>query len=303
VTETQGRRSWSLQDGINSRAWPESAREATRNLRQGFLVQKPPLVYAANPDHPIHETSKAWSKSAKAETGAVNVIAEDLRPAYGLIVTQTCDLVEEGVPKRPWVHIAPVYIFRGDRGQRKQIERGRGFQYLCHIPCLDPPEDGIWVADLRILVPVEKGWLVDVESVPAFPDETGFDRLRELLAASFSRKAIATVIITHLLGPTVELLKKIAVDLEGDDPIVEVGLATGRSIVDPTNAQLVFMLDGDLTPELRQQILDWWETTSEAARANGLETLLPRFVSIDALSAREYRALDLLDAEAFSPFD
>ena len=196
-----------------------------------------------------------------------------------------------------------MYVFGGDKGQRKQIELGRGFHYLCHVPVLEPDEYGIWVADLRLLVPVEKGWLVERNAFAAFSDEAGFDRLTELLAACFSRRAFATVIVNHVLGPTLELLKQIAVDLEGNDPIVEVGLATGRSRVEPTNAQVVFMLDGELPPELRGRILDWWETTSEVARAAGLETLVPRFVSVDDLTAREYRALDLLDAEAFSPHD
>jgi hypothetical protein len=51
------------------------------------------------------------------------------------------------------------------------------------------------------------------------------------------------------------------------------------------------------------RIVDWWEPTAEAARAAGLEVLAPRFVSIDDLSTREYRSLDLLHAEELSPAD
>jgi hypothetical protein len=39
----------------------------------------------------------------------------------------------------------------------------------------------------------------------------------------------------------------------------------------------------------------------ERARAEGLEILAPRLVSLDDLSAREYRALYLLDASSLSP--
>jgi hypothetical protein len=303
VSEASGRRPWSLQDGIDPRAWPEEARDATRHLRQGHLIAKPPLVYAASPGYPIHATTKAWALSGKADTGAVNLIADDLRPPYGLIVTQTCDLVEEGTPKRPWVHVAPVYIYEGDKGQRKQIERGRGLQYLCPTPALGEIENGIWVADLRLLVAVEKGWLVGQKPVEAFVTEDGFDRLRAQLAASVSRKAFATVLNNHILDPTFELLKKLAIEYQGDDPIIEVGLATGRSRVEPANAQICFILDGELPDDLRRQILDWWEIVSQTARAAGLETMVPRFVSVDELTAREYRAMDLLDAEAFSPRD
>lgn len=88
---------------------------------------------------------------------------------------------------------------------------------------------------------------------------------------------------------------------EGQDPIVEVGLALGRSRLDPVNAEIVFMLDGELTPQLRAQIVEWWQPLSEAAHVDGLELLAPRFVSLDELTAREYRALDLLDAASLSP--
>lgn len=303
MSDSPGRPAWSAQDGIDPRDWPDAAREATRGLRQGYLVRRPPLVYAANPDQPIHRTTKAWAGSSKAESGVVNLLADEVRPEYGLIITQTCDLVEEGAPKRPWVHLAPVYLFRADKGQRNQIQKGRGFQYLCYVPELEPKEDGVWVADLRLLVAVEKGWLVDRETRPAFSTDAEFDRLAELLAASFSRRAFATVVVDHILRPTQDLLKTIAADHEGRDPIVEVGLATGRSRVDPTNAQLVFMLDGELSVQLRDEILTWWDTTAEVARANGLETLVPKFISVDILTAREYRALDILDAQAFSPND
>jgi hypothetical protein len=40
---------------------------------------------------------------------------------------------------------------------------------------------------------------------------------------------------------------------------------------------------------------------SEEARTDGLELLAPRFVSLDQLSAREYRALDVRDASSLSP--
>jgi hypothetical protein len=61
------------------------------------------------------------------------------------------------------------------------------------------------------------------------------------------------------------------------------------------------MLDGELSSELRAQIVEWWQPLSEAARTDGLELLAPRFVSLDELTAREYRALDVLDASLLSP--
>jgi len=290
---------WSLQAGIDAQAWPPAAREATDALRQGMLVRSPPLVYAADPAHPIHAATKAWAPSPVAASGVVNVLSEARRPPYGL--TQTCDLVEEGTPKRPWIHLAPVYELTANRGERRMVEQGRGFDYLVHVTGLAARGGALWVADLRLLVPAEKGWLVGREVRPGFSDEEGYDRLAAQLARRFSRPAYATVVVEQVLKPLSRLVKAIIERYEGKDQIADIGIALGRSPLDPVNAELVFLLDGPLPPGLREQIIEWWQPTGAAARAAGLELLAPRFVSLDELSAREYRALDLLDAASMSP--
>lgn len=292
---------WSLQVGIDPEAWPESARQATTALRQGTLVEAPPFAYAASADHPIHATTRAWANSPRASSGVVNVAAHERRPPYGLIVTQTCDIVEEGRPKRPWIQVAPVYQLVANRGDRNRIQQGRGFDYLVPITGLTQPEDGLWVADLRLLVPVEKGWLVGRTTLPAFTEESGYQRLAQQLSRRFARPAYATVIVDRVLRPAHELFGAIIERYEGRDPIAEVGLALGRSRLDPVNAQLVFMLHGELSEDLHSQIIDWWQEAAEKARADGLEFVAPRFVSLDELTAREYRAFDVLDASALSP--
>jgi hypothetical protein len=281
----------------------KAARDTAASLRQGTLVASPPFVYAASADYAVHAVTRAWASSPSTAGGVVNVAASDKRAPWGLIVTQTCDLVEEGKPKRPWVQIAPVYALYANAGDRARILQGRGFDYLVPITTLEPPEGALWVADLRLLVPVEKGWLVKREVRDGFDEQAGFDRLAAQLGRLFSRTAHATVVGKRILGPAYELLRDIAERYEGRDPIAEVGLALGRARFDPVNAQLVFMLDGELTPELRSQVIDWWQPVAEKAHADGLEVLAPRFVSLDELSALEYRSLDLLDASSLSPDD
>lgn len=292
---------WSLQTGIEPQSWPDAARIATTLLRQGTLVASPPFTYAASAEHPIHAVTRAWAVSPSAQSGVVNVVPSERRPPYGLIVTQTCDLVEEGKPKRPWVQIAPVYPLFANVGDRTRIEKGRGFDYLVPITALAPPPGALWVGDLRLLVAVEKGWLVERAMLPAFTEEPGYNRLAAQLGRLFARTAYAKVVIDCVLRPAHRLFGDIIERYEGRDPIAEVGLALGRSRLEPVNAQLVFMLDGELSEELRGQIIEWWQPLSEAARAHGLELLAPQFVSLDELTAREYRALDLLDASSLSP--
>lgn len=290
---------FSLEAGIDGGRFTRPVRDAVASLRQGTLVSLPPLIYAANGQHPLFAATVAWAATERALSGAVNIRAESRRPPWGLIVTQTCDLVEEGRPKRPWVLLAPVYKLDCDRGTRRRIEQGRGFAYLTPIPTLST-EDDFWVADLRLLVPVEKGWLVDATTRPAYSGEEQRDRLSAQLSRQFSRQAYATPLVEHILRPLAELLGDISERWDGKDPIVEVGLASGRSRMDPSTVQVVFMLDGDLQTELHDLIVDWAEPIIKAP-PEGISVLLPRIVSIDELSAREYRALDIIDAASFSP--
>ena len=292
---------WSLQTGIDAELWPEEARGATSGLRQGTLVASPPLAYAASADYPIHAITRRWASSSRASTGVVNVVSAEGRAPWGLIVTQTCDLVEEGKPKRPWVHISPVYELYAPAGDRTRILQARGFDYLVPVTALEPAAGALWVADLRLLVPVEKGWLAGRESREAFSEEAEYERLARQLAHRFARPAFATIVVDRIQRPAHKLFADIIERYEGKDPIAEVGLALGRSPLEPVNAQLVFLLDGELTPELHAQIFDWWQPVAEQARADGLEVLAPRFVSLDELSAREYRSLYLLDASSLSP--
>lgn len=294
---------WSLQEGIDGDSWPAAARAAAAGLRQGSLVKSPPFVYAANAAHPIHDTSKAWSASSKADTGVVNVLQEKQRPPFGLIVTQTCDLVEEGRPKRPWVLIAPVYILSASPGDCRRIAQGRGFDYLVAISALDAPDVGIWVADLRLMMAVEKGWLVEQTAIDGFVAEEEFRSLAARLARRFARPAYAQSVVDHVLKPSYQLWGEILEKYGGSDPIVDVGMRLGRSPLDPVNVELVFLLDADISADLRAQIVDWWQPLAEGARGAGLEFLAPRFARLDELTAREYRGLDILDAAALSPAD
>ena len=212
---------WSLQAGIDPRTWPDAVRAATAGLYQGLLLAAPPIVYAAEADEPIHEITRQWAKTSKASSGAVVVTSTAKRPPYGIIATQTCDLVEEGPPKRPWIQLCPVYVLRASKGDRKMIASRRGFPYLVAVTALPAVEDGIWVADLRLQVSVEKGWLVGRGTQPGFLEQLEFDGFADQLAARFARRAFASVVVTHVINPTLELLRGIATDFAGDDPIVE----------------------------------------------------------------------------------
>jgi hypothetical protein len=137
--------------------WPPGTWEALQAFRQGDLIKEPPLLYFADPARPTWEMTKRYAPTSR---GPEPIEAQGaIRPKYGLITSQTCDIAEDESPqrpKKPWVQIAPVFDasehITGNR-QREWVMGGR-FVYLIHLPALP---NGLWVADLRIEVPVEKG--------------------------------------------------------------------------------------------------------------------------------------------------
>lgn len=293
---------FSLEAGIKAARFDAPTREALARLRQGVLVRSPPLIYGASADRPLFAASVAWATSDRAGSGAVNLVTRAHRAPWGCIVTQTCDLVEEGAkPKRPWVHIAPVYVMQCDSGSQRLIESERGFAYLCPVTGLDPPADGgLWVADLRLLVPVEKGWLVGVESCAGFNDEAGYDRLARQLSQQFSRPAYNTALGVHVLRPLSKLLQSLAKAHDGDDGVLEVGLALGRSRMNPTSCQVVFVADRPLTEDVLESIFAWGQNVLDDPPPD-INMLMPRIALIDEMSARDFRKLELIDVSAYSP--
>ena len=196
--------------------------------------------------------------------------------------------------------IAPVYHLPADRGARNAILRERGFNYLVPMDALGMDGDALWVADLRLLVPVEKGWLVGAATANGFTDEAGYERLARQLTSQFARPAYATTLIEGLLKPLSVLLAEITETYDGQDPIVEVALALGRSRLDPTTAQVIFLRDGPMNGELRERILAWGRNIIERP-PDGINVLMPRIAELDEITAREYRTLDPVDISAFSP--
>jgi hypothetical protein len=145
--------------------WPDGVLEGLRRFVQGDLVAAPPLAYLTDPSAPIWEESRRFAADI-AESGDppepdVIHFPPAAAPPYGMITTQTCDLVEEEteVPLWPWVQLVPVYDMHStlNSGEMGLLRKGRWRRSLLHVPALNP---GFFVADFRLSFPVEKGWLV-----------------------------------------------------------------------------------------------------------------------------------------------
>lgn len=185
--------------------WPPEVLEALARFKQGHLVERPPIFYAASPAHGIWDLTRG-AGVADAEEDLLELSDED-RPSYGLITTQTCDIAEEGRPDHPWVEVVPVYrLVDVSDEERELLESHR----RSHLVLLEPPDldDGPWVADLRIEVPIEKSWLVGRTPVDSFSSEEKYQVLAQRLAAKRERPALATPAMDTIVRPLANWLRR-----------------------------------------------------------------------------------------------
>lgn len=282
MTEGGDEPAWSIDADIRPEGWDGALTATLGSLHQGCLVADPPIAYYAVPERPLTQTTTRWA-ATRETPGAV---VPRNRPPWGIITTQTCDLVEEGTPRRPWFSVAPVYVYECDHGVASQISNGR-FSYLFPVTTLGPDADGIWVADLRLEVPVEKSWLIGRTTRKAFRTEREFWRFSEHLGELRTRFAYPRDIEARFLQPCRQKLKVLSAR-HGD--VFEARFRVGKNSEDPQNVGLVLMFEADPPEGLREELDEWWVETfqSEPLTFHVNEPVITRLTDVDP---REYEAM------------
>ena len=121
--------------------WPAGVLEALAAFRQGSVFPGAPGLYWGDPIAPVHRQTAAYAPEPAGECQSERSFP------YGMVLTQTCDLVEEDAksPRFPWVEVCPVYpVSWVPSDRRGHATRGR-IQYL--MPVRPEGETGDWVAD------------------------------------------------------------------------------------------------------------------------------------------------------------
>ena len=281
--------------------WPQAVLDAVRQFRQGDIVDQPPFFYFRSDEHPLWELQ--LEPADQVDDGSIVDLDLTDRPAYGLITTQTCDLYEEGTrPRQPWFAVAPVYDITSKLtgGQREQIRRGE----VGHLILLtaDWLGEGTWVADLRIEVPVEKGWLVGRERRKGFASLPESKTLAARLATRRGRPALSAALTAQIVLPLRMWLKdrgrkhRDEVEslrlLPADDPAV--------SVV----AGVIVVVAGDgLSDEAKIAWAVFENSLIAAAAAHGVTALPFKYGTYDDFTGREIVASVQLDFDYLSPID
>lgn len=287
--------------------WPSGLLDHLRRFEQGHLVRDLPFFYYTDPDNPIYG---ARSDAPGPGDGLI-WDAEDF--PYGMIATQTCDLREEdsNKPKQPWFHCCPVYrVDDPDRGlardQVGHLKRGR-LQHFVWVPDIPEPE-GVWAADLRLLVPMEKSWLLRQDPIDGFPDESGRLLIGQRLALIHSRPAFDPALVQSVSGPAVQALRKLAkenADLYAEvaDAVYAIGVRSDR-LADMTleSVEIVLLCWRELSPDAHR----FWEVCSEEWSGIALRSadhrLRPlQFRMLDDMTAADLLRLQVVPLTGLTP--
>ncbi len=291
--------------------WPEGILNALKQFRQGDLVALPPMAYLTDPHAPIWEASKVFAEqlAAAGEDMAPDIIRfpEGLTPPYGMITTQTCDIVEEDTtsPVWPWVQLVPVYDMDGDidSGKKKLLRMGHGWARLLHVPALTA---GFFVADFRISFPVEKGWLALQVRVDGFGREELRQQVGDRLTLLGRRPAFSGAFVRVVQRPLRDALKALKnTDRQAfdrmDQLIPEVGVLMDSRLT-PTDVQVVVLCRQPLDGSQRDWWNAWWDGCRQMAVREGIILQALDFkVLDDQYPAVEYLKLTILPLANLSP--
>jgi hypothetical protein len=268
--------------------WPEPVRNAVGRFLQGHLIERPPLFYAADLRHPVWQTTRLLAETvAEHERGDDFVdVAEAQRPLYGIITTQSCDLAEERPdPRQPWLAVAPVF----------RIAPGSSLIDRDYIYALAPPtiNSELWIADLRIEMPLEKSLLVGRTPIPAFPDEAGAIGFANFLARRRGRPALSSVfhevlsVTTRQLKDVNNAQRKLARRARANIYKLMLAIEDG-TYLSPIAAKLYVVTDGEATNDAKAWFDLWWNEARAVGAQHGLQLLPNGWLNAHAVDARLY---------------
>jgi hypothetical protein len=276
-----------IEDGLGEE-WPRPVVDAVAPFLQGQLIEKPPLFYAADLRHAIWQTTRLVAETVE-EDGVgeefIDVAAND-RPPYGIITTQSCDLAEERPdPRQPWFSVAPVYL----------VDPVSPLKDREYVYALAPPAVAghLWVADLRIELPLEKSLLVGRVPIDAFPDEQGAIGFANFLARRRGRPALASVFhdvvstTTRQLKDASHAQRNLARRARANVYQLRLAVQEGTRL-QPVAARLYVVTDGDPSDDARAWFDLWWNEARLVAQAHNLQLHPVGWLDAGALDARLY---------------
>jgi hypothetical protein len=278
-----------IDDWIDGDDWPDVVQSAVGEFEQGDLIERPGFFYLASAAHGVWRLTRETGDSTQPDE-LFELDPEDA-PPFGMITTETCDLVEEdGNPRQPWISVAPVYTLAMlDINDISLLDSGR-VAYMRRLTAAQF-ESAIWVVDGRIEFPVEKSWLVGRQPIQAFatPDEK--IAIARFFAGRRERPVLAQDVHKHLLTPARRWIERKSAPAREQvlAGIFEIRLRVAGDLLRPDGLSLIIVGDSQPVSESVRKAWDskfpGWRDRLEAA---GIALLPHEYATLDTLSARTY---------------
>lgn len=281
-------------DDLLPDVWPPVVTQALTHWHQGHLIENPPVFWAADPRNPLLPFTRDNSDPSRA--WQILSLPEIIRPPYGVVVSQTCDICEVQ-PVSPFVEVAPVYdIADSLKGGQENDIRNHNWNNYIYLTC-QPLPDRFFVADLRIFLPVEKGALVRRDPMDGFVSEGDRLDFSDRVATRSRRPAYADAVHDHVIGPLDAWIREDAKNALGQNSgrftdVEEVRLRIDGDRLAPRAVQLVVFQETDLDQQDKSEWRRWRERTKKRLSREASIDLRPiQFSSLSSMTARDYRRL------------
>ena len=203
-----------------------------------------------------------------------------------ILTSQTCDITTTGTgAKHPLVTASPVYRFPDDDPNHGNAKAGR-LGYVVPLT-KSPTSDGLYVADLRVTIPLSKGVLVDVDPIDVWASEQDRLRFAEALARKYGRAALSSALSEELVKSLNEHVKQNPP--EASERIEEFRLRIVGDRLTPIEVQLIVFTDVEADRDLRQVWRTWTKKGAKLLKANGVRLAPTLVITPEKCSARLYK--------------
>lgn len=245
----------------------------------------------------------------------VTSTSDEVKPAYStlartnafIIASQTCDI--GALPpgdKHPFILAAPLIPSTTmSRGQAKKAsEFGVGYLFPTVAPPLGETGDSdvAWFADLRVLVPLSKGVLLDRIPAPGFADEATAFKFATAVAYKFRRPALHPILSEDLPRLLDQFIKETGLTKSAFTQTEQVRLrVTDGELLHAKAVQVLVLGEVELTDGQQDMWRGWEARGKTLVRGAEMELGPTLFTTAEKLSAANYRTTIPLRLDNLGP--
>ncbi|MFD2025763.1 hypothetical protein [Promicromonospora aerolata] len=214
-----------------------------------------------------------------------------------IVTSQTCDVLATGPGARhPFVQVSPAVEATGmDPSKLVAVRRWE----TVDLVLLDPPDDkeGVWIADLRVSVPVSKAVLSQFAPRPGFRTEQGFLDFAAHLAAKVERPALHDFVTVQARKIIQDAIGEAGTeDTDWWTEVDEVRVRCTPTRLTPKELEFLVIARGD---RLSSRSRNEWRRTigrvKKAGKPHGIEVMHPIHFQRRTLLAQDYRSSSAVD--------